>query len=81
MTLSKETADIIRDARHNSPELDKALDEVETVIVGAIGATNTAAHTERPLNDTEEHKAINEALDAVFLAGMALDAVCDAISA
>lgn len=81
MTLSKETADTIRDARRNSPELDKALDEVETIIVGALGAISRAAHTERPLNDTIEHKDINAALDTCLLAEVALDAVYVGISA
>lgn len=81
MTLSKETADTIRDARRNSPELDKAMDEVDAVIAGALGAISRAAHTERPLNDTTEAKDINAALDACLLAELALDAVYTGISA
>lgn len=81
MTLSKETQETIYAARKNSPELDRALDEVQDVIIGVLGVTNTAGNLERPLNDTEEHKDINEALDSCRLASLALQAVYDALSA
>ena len=75
MMLSEKTTQAIRNARENSPELAEALDEISEVLIGVMGATDTAAHIDRPLNDTGEHQTINAVLDAVGLAGMALEAV------
>lgn len=81
LSISEKTKKVIYEARQNNPELVEALDEVSDVLVGIIGVTESVAHnTERPLNDTGEHECVNAALDAVWLANMALDAVYSAVA-
>ena len=81
MTLSEKTKKTIYAARQNNPELVEALDETCDVLLGVMGVTDSVAHnTDRPLNDTGEHKAVNAALDAISLAYLSLEAIYDALA-
>lgn len=81
LSISEKSQKAIYNARQNNPELVEALDEVSDVLIGIIGVTESVAHnTERPLNDTGEHQAVNAALDAVWLANMALESVYEAVA-
>ena len=75
MTLTEKTTKTIFDARHRDPELDAALDGVDEMLCGILGTLETVAHIDPPMNDTEEHKAINSALNSLLLVCAATEAV------
>lgn len=77
--LSKTTTDTLLKAREDSPDIETALNEITDVIVGVMGTATAISYIGRPLNDTEEHKAINAALDAIDLAAKALNEVYNAV--
>ena len=81
LSISEKSQKVIYNVRQNNPELAEALDEVQDVLIGIMGVTESVAHnTERPLNDTGEHQAVNAALDAISLAHMALESVYEAVA-
>lgn len=80
MQLTESTKKAIYAARQSSPELEAALDEVAETLTGILGALETVGRMERPLDDTEEHKGINAALDNVALANMAAEALYYALA-